>query len=76
MSIIFIFKVLQILAGVEGAPGTQIYTGQTGTSQIPPALGELVSNTSTSARTDEDIVNLSIYILNYYFFKINIYTNP
>jgi len=76
MSIIFIFKVLQVLAGVEGAPGTQIYTGQTGTSQIPPALGELVSNTSTSARTDEDIVNLSIYILNYYFFKINIYTNP
>jgi hypothetical protein len=60
MFIIFIFKVLQVLAGVEGAPGTQIYTGQTATSQIPPALGQLVSNTSTSARTDEDIVNLSI----------------
>ena len=31
-------QVLQILDGMEIAPGTQIYTGQTGTTQIPPSF--------------------------------------
>ena len=31
-------QVLKILDGVEIAPGTQIFTGQTGTTQIPGAF--------------------------------------
>jgi histone deacetylase 1/2 len=43
-------QVLQVLDGVEAAPGTQIFTGQDGTTQIPSAFMEGASK----VRDDED----------------------
>lgn len=47
-------QVLQILDSVEAAPGTQIYTGQEGTSQIPAGLSGLTASDHASNKGSAD----------------------
>lgn len=47
-------QVLQILDSVEAAPGTQIFTGQEGTTQIPPALSGFTTSDVTSGKGSVD----------------------
>ena len=47
-------QVLQILDGVEAAPGTQIYTGQEGTSQIPDSLSGLTASDRVTGKGTSD----------------------
>ena len=49
-------QVLQVLDGIEIAPGTQIHTGQVGTTQIPasfPTSGEDVKDEDPDTRPHE-----------------------
>ena len=47
-------QVLEVLDGVECAPGSQIFTGQAGTTQIPPAAVEVSSYTSKGTVSSHD----------------------
>jgi histone deacetylase 1/2 len=47
-------QVLQILDGVEAAPGTQIFTGQEGTSQIPAAMTGFTQDDAPSGKSTVD----------------------
>ena len=50
-------KVLQILDNVEIAPSTQIYTGQAGTTIIPPGLDHMVTAQSRGGKPSVDSSN-------------------
>lgn len=47
-------QVLQILDGVEGAPGTQIFTGQIGTTQVPAGMEANVTAVYEGKGTKDD----------------------
>lgn len=47
-------QVLKILDGVEAAPGTQIFTGQAGTSIIPDAMDVAVTSAPSGKGTSDD----------------------
>ena len=47
-------QVLQILDKVIAVPGTQIYTGQVGTTQIPPSMSGLTTSDSRSGKGTVD----------------------
>eukprot|EP01034_Spumella_vulgaris_P032201 gene32201-39763_t len=49
-------QVLRILDGVEAAPGTQIFTGQAGTSQIPDAMRGLTTDVASGKGVSDDYV--------------------
>lgn len=45
-------QVFKILDHVEAAPGTQIFTGQTGTTQIPDEMDVVSSNPGNKGSID------------------------
>ena len=58
-SFVFLSQVLQVLDGVEIAPGTQIFTGQDGTTLIPSSFphSSLNENYSSSVRDSTTIMS-------------------
>lgn len=50
-------QVLRILDGVEVAPGTQIFTGQAGTSLIPDAMDVATTSASSGKGSQDDYTN-------------------
>lgn len=53
-------QVLRILDNVEIAPGTQIYTGQIGTSQIPESMDVVIDDAVAGKATSDSYRDLDI----------------
>lgn len=47
-------QVFEILDSIEGAPGTQVYTGQAGTSQIPDDMDVVIDEKPSNRNTQDD----------------------